>query len=257
MDIDSITENTAEVVKELSKEVYTDGLSPAVKNFGIGLGNITSAFKLVTLPFALAGYTADALEKKFKNFLETTFNKVPEENLVSPDPMVSVPIAQNIIQAFDKEVICEMYSNLLASASNSEYYAEVHPAFPFIISQLNAVDVAVLEDLKSQKFHCLPFLVIKVRDVIFRDPFCLVKNYENDYSSVTSSLHNLSRLGLITKTENSYFTDYDYDVIYQSEFYSEIRNAPDIQEYIQKIKGIFSLTNFGVRFMTVCSQSPI
>ena len=66
------TELISKLAINLSNNIYQDGLSPAVKNLGQALGDITSAIQLVTLPFAFLGDTAAALKDKYRDFINET-----------------------------------------------------------------------------------------------------------------------------------------------------------------------------------------
>ena len=55
----------AKAASSISKDVYHDLLSPAMKNLGKELGDVTSAIQLITLIFAVTGDGAEALHEKF------------------------------------------------------------------------------------------------------------------------------------------------------------------------------------------------
>lgn len=267
----SSDEFMTKILLHLSAQVLSNvKLTPiAKKNIAVGLEQMTSAIKFVTLPFALAGHTAEAIEEKYKKFLQNTFRKVPEEKLLSPDPTISIPVIQNIIRVFDKDDIKEIYSNLLASASNIDKRVNVHPYFPLMISQLSSLEVLILESFKKNPL--LPFMEVQSK---FNDEtalplpivehFCLVDGYEDDYFNVSSSLTILVNLGLIQKVSGFVkMTDENpYEKIYNSKTFESIRTIFKTLEQekltlknnnsIQLIYGSFKLTNLGNKFLSVC-----
>ena len=241
-------------------------LSPgAQKNIEVGLEQITSAIKFLTLPFALAGHSAEIIEEKYKIFLKNAFEKVPEEKIITPDPSISIPTVQNVIQVFDKNDIRELYVNLLASASNRDKKDIVHPSFPIIISQLDSLDVLILDKFRHQ--YKLPFLESTVAEYIDGleymptfEPFTLIEGYEEDYREVAASLTTLSRLGLIRKAPllKEPPDDKEYEAIFSSELYDCLRAREEKLSDYNRVsdtpiqKGYFEITSLGKKFINTC-----
>lgn len=257
------------IILKLSHEIYLDVAHPALKNIGYSLGQIASALKIATLPFAMGGETADIILEKYQKFLSESYKKVPKDDFISSDPSISFPIIQNVQNVFNKKSIYEMYSNLLATASNQNIYQNAHPSFPTIISQMDTIDVIVLEQLRKNGF--LPFIESKVSYEFMPsvsmpavEPFCLIPNQENNYIGISSSIQNLSRLGLIHKGTAivSPLNIDPYEKIYNSEVFASIRLLKEkmSQEHLcpqhaslDVIHGSFFPTTLGQRFLSACS----
>lgn len=127
-----------DAIVELSKEIYMDGVRPAIKEVGDIGGAI---MKFVALPFKFLGMTADELEKKYANFLENTINKVPMEECVIPKGVVAAPLLDHVKYVFDENGLAEMFSNLLANAMSANVEKMVHPAFVEMLKQMSPLDV--------------------------------------------------------------------------------------------------------------------
>lgn len=254
-----------EILSGLAKDIYGDMASPAIKQIGHGAAN---AVKLVLLPLTLTGETVDVAIQKYRDFLIETFQKVPENKLVSPSPRITMSVIQNVLHAFDEESIREIYSNLLASASHKDDKCKVHPSFPFIISQLDSVDVTILNKLRSE--NVIPFMETSLCSCNTSglpfpvlEPFSLIPGYENNYPAISISFRTLSRLGLIEKVTP--VASNEYDAIYQSPIYDNIRETikeleklppnPDALT-IKPSRGCFHTTTLGTHFLDVCISRP-
>ncbi|EKU78307.1 DUF4393 domain-containing protein [Veillonella seminalis] len=262
-----LDQNLAQIVATLTTKIYDDLAQKSVRNLGDMLSDITSAIAFCTLPFAVIGSKAKELRMKYAKFLEHTYSKVPEEHQVKPDNAISIPVIQNLLMSFDKQDIYEMYSNLLASASDNRHKEYVHPTFPFIVSQLGHLDAIILEKLYNE--HHIHFLEFQITtsDAPFHtiEPFTLIKGFENDYAAVASSFNNLLRLGIIRKqpallgpdnSDNIYAKIYDspvFDSVRQFKpSYCEPYNIRLEHGTMELISGSFMPTIQGSLFLSSC-----
>lgn len=169
--------------------------------------------------------------------------------------------------SFEKKDIYEMYSNLLAAASDNRRNNHVHPTFPFLISQLSPLEAVILEKLYNERYiHYLEFQVT-TSDIPFHtiEPFTLINGYENDYESIASSFNNLLRLGIIRKQPALYGpigSEDMYAKIYESPVFDSVRKfKPSLYEpykirlatgSMDLISGTFMPTVQGNLFLTSC-----
>lgn len=267
MNNDSFDQSLTQIAATLTTKVYEDLAQKSVKNVGDMLSDITSAIALCTLPFAIIGSKAKELKLKYAQFLDHTYSKVPEEHQVKPDNAISIPVIQNLLMSFEKKDIYEMYSNLLAAASDNRRNNHVHPTFPFLISQLSPLEAVILEKLYNERYiHYLEFQVT-TSDIPFHtiEPFTLIIGYENDYESIASSFNNLLRLGIIRKQPALYGpigSEDMYAKIYESPVFDSVRKfKPSLYEpykirlatgSMDLISGTFMPTVQGNLFLTSC-----
>lgn len=228
MSNDSLDKSLSQITAALATKVYEDLAQKSVKNVGDMLSDITSAITFCTLPFAIVGSKAKELRIKYANFLDHTYSKIPEEHQVKPDNAISISVIQNLLMSFEKKDIYEMYSNLLATASDNRHKDDVHPTFPFLVSQLNHLDAIILEKLYHERF--IPFLEFQITtgDLPFNsiEPFTLIDGFEDDYAGIASSFNNLLRLGIIRKQPALYGpigSENIYAKIYESPTFNCVR----------------------------------
>lgn len=258
--------NLIKLPDKILSDIYQDVFSPGAKELGTSLKQLTSVLKLITLPMGMVGISCDVLLKKYQDFLISSFKKVPEDKLISPDLTIATPLLQNVQNVFDKESLCNLYSNLLATAANKEKYQLGHPSFVNIIAQLDKIDVLIIEKFKEDAR--IPYMKIDMYlanskiPAHFMFPYTYLKDYNDQYEPISSSLQNLERLGLI----------YGDDPIIPVEFkniFDEIYNAPALSHFIELmnytkndakgmrpvlIRGCYMLTELGKRFFSACQK---
>ncbi len=126
-------------------EVYTDLLKPSFSQLGKTGEYI---LKFVALPFSFLGMTADELEKKYKLFIASALNKVPEEKRQKPSPLIAGPLLEYVKYIFDNEQekpLENMFSELLGNASNKDFRDYVQPSYVYILQQLTWVEAELLK----------------------------------------------------------------------------------------------------------------
>ena len=130
-----------ELAKQLPvRAFYDDALSPAAKQVG-QFGQ--DLLKVIQLAVAPVQYVA-ALQDRYRQFLDKSVRRVPEENRVAPPPQILGPVLEGVRYETEGTPIDEMFSQLLSSAMDSRRVNKAHPAYPIIIRQLSADEAHVL-----------------------------------------------------------------------------------------------------------------
>ena len=253
-------------------EVYSDTTSPAAKELGESLKKMAGAIKCVTVPFAMMGYTAEYLEKRYMHFLEESLKSVKRENLQKPNSMIAAQIIRDVVYAFDQKDLYNLYKNLLSSASDKTKSSLVHPSFVSCIAQLDAVDISVLEQVSQKGF--VPYVEIVINGRLNNnnpkfpavEPFALIENHENDFELIARSIHNLQHLGLISKVPNMFLASHnkDFDKILSKSIYDDYRDiiSPTLDPFkvggfdLNVVKGSLTATYYGKNFIAACKTDP-
>jgi len=139
---------TSELLAPVIKEIYSDAVAPAMREFGkIG----AQAMKVAHLALFPVQYGA-VLQDRLARYLEAALDKVPEERRVAPRDAIMLPVAEKLRhQDEDGNPIAELYVNLLARAMDRECLGEAHPAFVHLIGQLAPDEVLILVQLSEQR----------------------------------------------------------------------------------------------------------
>jgi hypothetical protein len=142
---DEFTNKTIEeLAKQIpAKEIYGDLASPATREVGEIFADLVKTLRLALAPIQLFG----AMQDRYKNFLDRTVRRVPEERRISPAPQILGPVLEAIKYEPEGTPIDEMFSALLSSAMDREKVDQAHPAFVAIIKQLSSDEAILLNAL--------------------------------------------------------------------------------------------------------------
>jgi len=138
-----------ELAKQLPvKDAYDDSVKPSAEE----VGRITSdLIKVISLVLAPVQYLA-ALQDRYRNFIDNSVRRVPEDQRIPPAPQILGPVLEGIKYEPESTSINEMFSQLLSRAMDRERVDEAHPSFPFIIKQLSPDEAIVLSLLKGRGY---------------------------------------------------------------------------------------------------------
>lgn len=273
MDKDKIVEK---VVRELPiNEVYKDLLKPTFSQLG-KTGEYILRF--VALPFSFLGMTAEELEKKYKEFIVSALNKVPEEKRESPSPLIAGPLLEYVKYTFDNEqqkLLEKMFSELLGNASNKDYKDYVQPSYVHILKQLTWVEAELLKliyeyeldgdclGISFRRFNGIKTKVISVisneaeprpihdnkekTDVFYEYYICVLSdNLQISDKLFKQALNILQQLNLIVVFEINKFKDYN-------RYSLDKHNKDHLNEFdpYKKIKA-YTLTSYANDLMELC-----
>lgn len=91
------------------------------------------------------GYKSTYFEQgQFAEDMATKLAGVPQERLVSPQPIVAAQAIEGLGFSLDETDLKEMYLNLLATASDTQTASHAHPSFAQIIKELSAPEAGIL-----------------------------------------------------------------------------------------------------------------
>ncbi len=256
-----------EVSKELAKDVYNDGAKKSVQQAGEIVESVVGLFNNVVLyPIKKANVYFKHKLEDFKDELENRVKTIPEDKLIEPDLMIAGPTLEALKYTFDKKELKNMYLNLLTASMNVESKNNAHPGYVDIIRQLTPLDAKVFKIIyeKGQVACVHPILRIdnSVKVYVNIYPNYLVEEVLglSDEFSLSSSLSNLIRLGLVTYEEKE-IKSYNYERFKSFDILVNNKKAMDdsnlyegngITTTIDYNNGVIKLDDFGKKFANVC-----
>lgn len=245
-----------ELAKQLPVEnIYNDLAHSALSTVGQGLQGIT---KLALTPISALvwGYDkiSDYLDVAIPEYFEK--RKIKKEKIISPDPMVAVPIVEAMRYTSHKEELREMFTNLLGAAMNADSI-DAHPAFVDIIKQLSPDEGKIIKYLyKDDKQPMMKLRIILDDGAGENDlsPYFSDIGYKvNCYypQKFPEYLDNLHRLGIVEVYYDRFLVDENY--------YDELKVHPYFPHVDEKInilekKSMYELSAFGKKFCEVCLE---
>lgn len=255
-----------EVAKEIAKPVYDDLVHPIAEPTGRVLSLVPRAIRIALSPLEkwimLKEYNIEATRK----ILEEKLANTPEELIDTPEPYIAVPALQRISYCMDNEVLRDMYANLLATSMKKDTRDKAHPSFADIISQLSPDEAKVLSFFKFAP--AAPTVTVKFKKADFSE--IIIYNHFSALGEIVACdfpyeinkyFDNLSRLGLIEKTNQEYLAKESfYPPLIEHPFVKGLEKErakyKDTTETEYK-KGKVSVTDYGKAFCECCISLPI
>lgn len=257
---------TINAVTELVKAipVYDDAIQPVAKETGKALQTVGKAVNAALLPIRGLVWGIEQIESFVHTIVAKKLEKIPVENIQTPDPAVAGPALESLRYTGHKESLSELYANLLASSMDSETAKNAHPGFVEIIRNLSADEAKVLTFLFKEE--AAPIIDIRRKEKIrgtgasVRELVCTI-SFDSGcehHNLVGSYLINLERLGLIELDKGRYLAAADA--------YTRITDDPPVKAIIDSlnasadfkaevVKYFARLTPFGQQFGQACIVS--
>lgn len=213
------------------------------------------------------GYHKEKCHAKVKEKID----KIPKENLTTPDIGIIGETLENLKYNLDKDYLVELYSNIIARDVDSRTKNGVHPTFVSIIKDLSYNDIKLLEAIykyQNNDHIAVPIISLTIgsentsMNKTFKNEryFIELDNYNYDEHVFSISLENLVKLNLISldfqqwlKNESIYENlKNKANLIYKPTF-KLLEMIYECECNIEiKSKGIFYLTNLGYALLNIC-----
>ena len=247
------------------KTLYKDLGQPAVQVLG---KTLAKAIDFCSIPIYALGYASDAFKLNMEHRLSQYSKKlegIPEEKLYSVDPQIGAPIIEHLSYTTNDE-IADLFTTLLANASNVETLDKAHPSFAHIISRLSVDEARIIKYLsdKTSVEYCI-FMADLQGDfdagfnTIINRATLLPFNIDLTFPDNTSAyLSNLESLGILSDKEGMYKTDDSaYNEILAKYNHEELRNEYKNKGYrdVSVEKSFYEVTPFGRLFIDACIKS--
>lgn len=245
----------------LINKTYDDVIHPAAKNIGTAAGTLTSTLNVLLAPITWAVYGFDIIDKKVKSKMLDKLSNVPLENLSSPEPNIVIPAYEALRYSLDKEILKDMYVNLITSSMINDVKEDAHPAFVEVIKQLSPFDAELFKSIFYNNNFQTPKIKVRLQvsesDSIGVDAFRVIlpPKYFTDFSLIENysfSLDNLERLKLIKILDDYWLNEPDiYTDIIDSIDKDSLSKFRGELPYVNLIKGSIELTQFGKQFISI------
>ena len=241
-------------------QVYADVAQPSVKAIGAALGTVLEFSTSILLPVKL-------LNEKFKlNFTKRLeeykekLEQIPEEKRCEVHPQIGTPIIDKLSYTTNDE-IADLFTTLLANASNVDMVNTAHPSFANFIERLSPDEARIIRYLNGR--DDIQYCHFKA-DMLNSPGFKNIYEYLTlvplevslDYpQNINVYFSNLVSLGFIVDMVSVYRVD---DTIYNKiikEYEFEQLKAvlvPDKLKNLSVTKSYFKVTDFGKLFIKSC-----
>lgn len=251
------------LINVVAPKFLDNALAAPAQEVGNALANI---FYVIFSPI---NYSAEKFKirhvanlKKYEDDIQSKLKEIPEENLVDPPLNIVGPALEASKFHIEEEEIRNLFAKLIASSMNKENASLIHPSFVEIIKQMSSLDAINLKLIISEKNNPVVSYSIQqyeedsgtkpAYDIVFlSNPDC------QDMKLISTSLTNLSRLGLINIDFTRSFTDKSqYDIFDETSEHFNLQNLKDENRIFDFIKntGIIMPTPLGYSFIEICGD---
>ena len=241
-------------------QVYGDLAQPGVKAVGNALGTVLEFSTSFLLPLKL-------LNEKFKlNFAnrlddyKTKLEQIPEEKRCEVHPQVGTPIIEKLSYTTNEE-IADLFTTLLANASNIDMVNTAHPSFVNMIERMSPDEARLLKYLKGR--DDIQYCTFK-GNVLERNGFITLLDYatlledEVEFSfpqNISAYLVNFVGLGILKDMHGQFRRDKTiYNKIREEYHLKELEKeyVPKNFKSISVDESFFLVTDFGKLFIKAC-----
>lgn len=221
------------------KDIYNDGLSPAVKQTGSIGSDIIKTLHLALFPLQ---FTA-AIQDRLRNFIDTSVRSVPEDKRVTPPSQILGPVIEGIRYEPEGTPIDTMFSELLSCSMSRDHISLAHPAYPLIIKQLSADEAKILHSLLKKNFDFIYTQDLFDQRVVVIEVDDLPRENLSFPENVSFYMDHLHQLGLAGT----------FQVGNQAPLH---RKDPRTQDGV-RVHRQYRLTHFGHQFMQACTPKGL
>lgn len=241
-------------------QVYGDLAQPSVKAVGNALGTVFEFSTSFLLPVKL-------LNEKFKLNFEKRLNeykekleRIPEEKQCEVHPQIGTPIIEKLSYTTNEE-IADLFTTLLANASNVDMVNTAHPSFVNMIERMSPDEARLLKYLKGK--NEIQYCTFNGHDLegkgfkTLADHVTLLDN-EVDLQypqNVNAYLANFISLGIIVDMSGIYKIDKTIYNKIREKYGLKQKESILVPNYFKSIsveESYYIITDFGKLFIKAC-----
>ncbi len=241
-------------------QVYTDLAQPGVKAVGSALGTVFEFSASFLLPIKL-------LNEKFKlnftkrlNEYKDKLEQIPEEKRCEVHPQVGTPIIEKLSYTTNKD-IADLFTTLLANASNIDMVNTAHPSFINMIERMSPDEARFLKYLKGMdeiQYCTFKGNVVEGNGFIILFDYATLLKSEIEFGfpqNINAYLSNFVSLGILKDMRGQHLIDKTiYNKIREEYQLNELEKkyVPQSFKSISVDESYFDVTDFGKLFIKAC-----
>lgn len=241
-------------------QVYGDLAQPSVKAVGKALGTVLEFSTSFLLPVKL-------LNEKFKlnftkrlNEYKEKLEQIPKEKQCEVHPQIGTPIIEKLSYTTNEE-IADLFTTLLANASNVDMVNTAHPSFVNMIERMSPDEARILKYLKGKSD--IPYCTFN-GNILNGDGYKTIVDhatlliYEIDLQfpqNLIAYQANFISLGVLIDMSGVYKTNEElYNPIKQRYGLKQLEAqlVPNHFKSITVEKSYYKITDFGKLFINAC-----
>lgn len=242
-------------------QFYQDLAQPSVKALGQALATVFELCPNSLLSLRLWTEKRKLNFTKRLNEYKEKLEQIPEDKRCEVDTQIGTPIVEKLTYTTNDE-IADLFTTLLANASNIDTVNRAHPAFVDIIGRLSEDEAKIVQHLQnvSEIPYCSFRAISKdenggfttILDHATMLPYRVSLNFPQNVSAYFS---NLISIGILSDEDGLYKIDNtEYDNICKRNGLDALKQqlVPQIFKDIKVSKSYYKVTSFGQLFISAC-----
>lgn len=242
-------------------QFYQDLAQPSVKALGQALATVFELCPTSLLSLKLWNEKRKLNFRKRLNEYKEKLEQIPKEKRCEVDTQIGTPIVEKLTYTTNDE-IADLFTTLLANASNIDTVNRAHPAFIDIIGRLSEDEARIIQYLQTvlEVPYCSFRAITKAESGGFITiidhatmlPYCVSLKFPEN---ITAYLSNLISLGILSDENGLYKTDNtEYDKICVKNGLEGLKAklVPQTFKEIEVAKSYYKVTPFGKLFIQAC-----
>ena len=241
-------------------QIYGDLAQPSVKAVGKALGTVFEFSTSILLPVKL-------LNEKFKlNFTKRLdeykekLEQIPEEKQCEVHPQIGTPIVEKLTYTTNDE-IADLFTTLLANASNIDMVHTAHPSFVNMIERMSPDEARILKYLKGKdeiQYCNFNGNSTEGRGFIVLADHVTMLDEEVDLqypSNINAYIANFISLGILIDVLGKFKIDKTIYNAIREKYGLKTRESfyvPAVFKSITVEEGYYRITDFGRLFIDAC-----
>ncbi len=241
-------------------QIYTDLAQPSVKAVGQALGTVFEFSTSFLLPVKLLNEKFKLNFKKRITEYEKKLEEVPEEKRCEVHPQIGTPIIEKLSYTTNDE-IADLFTTLLANASNMDMVNTAHPSFVTMIERLSPDEAKIIKFLKGKNniqycdFNGYALNSDGYINLMYHKTLLTQYIQLNFPQNINAYLANLVSLGILCDMVGTYIIDETiYNEIKRACKFEQLKEqfVPKTYKEIQVEKSYYEVTPFGKLFIQAC-----
>ena len=244
----------------LLTQLYGDLAKPGVSQVGKALSTVLGLGNTLLWPVQLMNERARlSLEANLERYREKV-SQIPQDKVAEVPPEVGVPIAEKLSYVSDPD-LRELYTSLLAKASNSETQSQAHPSFVNVLNNMSPDEAQLVRQFQREG-GAVPFVTAKYVNPQKNHWLQLVDVHFSVQSdtkltfpgNLPAYVSNLEGLGLIDVRRDIFVVPEDVYAPLQSQVeaqFKDLQRPPEFSQFRCE-RGKIEVTRFGWLFIQAC-----
>ncbi|HEY1129151.1 MAG TPA: DUF4393 domain-containing protein [Roseateles sp.] len=247
----------------LLETIYADLAQPGVRQVGKALETSLGLGNTLLIPISLVNERARILFTQNMDKYRKEMETVPEDEVIPAAPEIAVPIIEKLTYVSD-EKLSDLYTKLLASASDKRRVKNAHPSFVNVINNISPDEAILLPRIYRE--GRVPYLTALAQRIGEPGTISLGNATEDRLAeglvfeeNVSAYLANLSGLGILEVDRTRWLKDVTrYEALEKDAtplIELQMRSTPHLRDReLHFQRGIVEITAYGIVFITACGH---